>query len=241
MAANPWAVSRTESATETPESPAQEYNAYAVPALSAGDAYMDEFGWAPNISGRPSAQETPDAHRLGTIPLYQRNGKPNGTLMHDGLTDRLDVDNVLREHVGGVNVVSTGWVTAPGLMQGDRRWSDNPRRDPPAEPRITSRLAQNTWSFTRFFDQLNRIDDGEHATGSARRFNGLHFSMADHRRNYEIYGMRPATSRRNTYRIEPTPWDVDIVDLPPEANSNIPETRILGIELPYQSRSLRLS
>src|SRR5258705_2383227 len=141
MASNPWAVSHQETQTAVPEPPAQQTNAYAVPSLSAGDAYMDEFGWAPNISGRPSAVETPDAHRLGTIPLYQRNGRPNGTLMHDGITDRLDVDNVQRESASGVNLVSTGWTTTPGLQQGDKRWADNPRRTPPAEPRITSRLA----------------------------------------------------------------------------------------------------
>lgn len=241
MAANPWAVSRTESQTAIPETPVQQNSAYAVPPLSAGDAYIDEFGWAPSLSSRTSAQETPSAQRLGTIPLYQRNGRPNGTLMHDGLSDRLDADQVQRSRAGDENTVSTGWVTAPGLQQGDRRWAENPRSVPPAEPRITSRLAQNTWSFTRWFDQLNRTHDGDVPTGSARRFNGLHFSMADHRRNYDIYGMRPVTSRRNTYRIEPTPWDIDIVDMPPAANSNIPDARILGIELPYQSRAMRLS
>lgn len=241
MASNPWATSHTEDPTATPDTPVQQTNAYAVPALSAGDAYMDEFGWAPNISGKPSAQEYPSAQRLGSIPLYQRDGRPNGTLMHDGLTDRLDKDQVERSHAGAENTIATGWTTETGLSQGDKRWADNPRRVPPPEPRITSRLAQNTWSFTRFFDQLNRTHDGDAPTGSARKFNGLHFSMADHRRNYDIYGMRPVSSRRNTYRIEPTPWDIDIVDMPPSENSNIPEARILGVELPYQSRAMRLS
>jgi hypothetical protein len=161
--------------------------------------------------------------------------------MHDGLSDRLDADNVDRERHGNVHVTSTGWTTPTGLALGDKRWADNPRRNPPAEPRVTSRLSQNTWSFTRFFDQLNRTFDDEPTSGSARRFNGIHFSMADHRRNYEIYGMRPVSSRRNTYRIEPTPWDIDVVDMPPAANSNIPEARILGVELPYQTRAMRLS
>lgn len=234
--ANPWAVSHAEDPTAVPESPVQQTNSYAVPSLAEGDAYADEFGWASKLAQRTSSVETPSAQRLGTIPLYQRDGRPNAPLMHDGLTDRLDADVVDRTRAASETTTSTGWVTPSGVLPGDRRWAPNPRSVPPPEERVTARLGQNTWSFFRLFDQHNRGN-----AGSARYFNGIHFSMADHRRDYEIYGMRPVTSRRNTYRMEPTPWDLDIVDLPPATNASVTDARIVGVELPYQSRSMRLT
>jgi hypothetical protein len=46
--------------------------------------------------------------------------------------------------------------------------------------------------------------------------------MADHRREYPILGMAPVNSRRNTYRVEPTPWDINIVDKVDETKANVP-------------------
>lgn len=51
----------------------------------------------------------------------------------------------------------------------------------------------------------------------------LHFSMANHRRNYPIYGMQ-ARGRIgvNTYRKEPRPWDEDLYRPPQAVNTNVP-------------------
>jgi len=65
--------------------------------------------------------------------------------------------------------------------------------------------------------------------------------MADHRRNYEIGGMQPATSRRNTFRIEPTPWDTDIVDMPPNVAPVAAQARIQSVEVAYGTRNFRLA
>lgn len=44
---------------------------------------------------------------------------------------------------------------------------------------------------------------------------GEHISMADHRRKYEIYGMRPQGGTGvNTYRLAPKPWDDQLVYRP---------------------------
>jgi hypothetical protein len=64
--------------------------------------------------------------------------------------------------------------------------------------------------------------------------------MADHRRNYEILGMAPARSRRNTYRMEPAPWDLDVVDMPSTDAYNPVDARIRSVELPQNPRSMRL-
>jgi hypothetical protein len=75
----------------------------------------------------------------------------------------------------------------------------------------------------------------------ARRLNGIHFSMADHRRDYEILGMEPAKTRRNTYRLEPTPWDTNLVDYPPEDNTPANRGTVPGEASHYSTRSWRLT
>lgn len=221
---NPWAHSRTEKEASVPDVAVQQVNAYAVPPLSAGDAYLDQFGWAPKLAQRTSTVETPSAQRMQTTPLRQRY--PNPDAPSEEGWGRLFDDTNSRESVVKTN--ATGWQTPDGLSPGDRRWADNPRRNPPPETRMTSRLGPNTWTQTRPFDR------------GAKRFNGLHFSMADHRRKYDILGMRPAVSRRNTYRQEPAPWDVDVVDMPPRSDAEVPSALLRSVEIGPQSRSMRL-
>lgn len=235
MAANPWAHSKTESVKDVPNVAVQQFNAYAVPPLSAGDAFMDEFGWAPKLHVSPV--ETPSAQRIQTIPRYDYSG-----FVDSGRPEAEDhgLDNDRDYRYAVEDVDSNGWSTPSGVAPTDRRWAPNPRSTPPPEPRPMQRMGPRSYSFTRYFDQLNRTSYGDPLTGSARTFNGQHFSMADHRRNYEILGMQAPRSRRNTYRIEPAPWDTSIVDLPPDIAPDIPQARLRSVELPSTSRSLRL-
>ena len=226
MASNPWAHSRTEKETgETPDIAVQQTNAYAVPPLRAGDAFIDEFGWAPTLAQRTSATDVPSAQRLQTIP--RRDYRPDPVRPPEEFWGRMSADVDARESV--TDETAVGWTIPANLSSGDRRWAPNPRSTPPPEPRLTNRLGQNTWTFTRPFD-----------VGYARTFNGQHFSMADHRRNYEILGMAPARSRRNTYRMEPAPWDIDVVDMPSTDAYNPVDARIRSVELPQNPRSMRL-
>lgn len=234
--ANPWAHSRTEDQRDVPSVAAQQTNAYAVPSLSAGDAYQDEFGWAGGLSTKPSTVETPSAQRLRTIPRYdyaERAEQPSIAFRRDVDTDRQE-----RYRVEDQN--PEGWNEVKGINPGDHRWADNPRLTTSPEPRRTLGLSPHVYGFTRYFDQLNRNYAGDPLSGSARTFNGQHFSMADHRRNYEILGMRPVQSRRNTYRLEPVPWDIDVVDLPPPGQATVPDARLQSVNIPDASRSFRL-
>jgi hypothetical protein len=234
--ANPWAHSRTEDQRDIPTTAEQQTNDYAVPSLSAGDAYNDEFGWAPHFPTKPSTVETPSAQRLQSIQRYDYAAR--GELPSERFREDIDADRRGRYRVEDQD--ANGWEETKGVHTGDQRWAPNPRLNPPPESRVTSTLSPRSYSFTRFFDQLNRTYDGEPLSGSARTFNGQHFSMADHRRNYEILGMRPVQSRRNTYRLEPAPWDVDVVDLPPRSSETIPDARIRSVSIPEASRSYRL-
>ncbi len=71
----------------------------------------------------------------------------------------------------------------------------------PAPERWTAYTHPNLYSFVRPFNS--------HA---ARELNGYHFSMADHRRTYDVMTMKPVRQIRNTYRTEPGQWDANIVD-----------------------------
>jgi hypothetical protein len=111
--------------------------------------------------------------------------------------------------------------------------SDRPQAPRPArpdEPRPTNRLSPHTYLFTRPFAQ-----------DTERYFTGDHFSMADHRRRYEIMGMAPPQYRRNTYRADPAPWDANRVDMPTPTGSATPG-HIIAYDLPPVTfQSWRLS
>lgn len=232
MAFNPYATDESALESAVPQYAMPVHGSYAAPALAEGDAYTDEFGWSAGL--RTSTVETPSAQRVGSIPRMDMRPNPQRPAVEEW--SKRDADTAARHAVEDVN--GTGFaVDAPGL----RRFAPNPRSTPPAEPRITNRLAPRSYGFTRLFDQFNRTHDGDPQTGSARTFNGVHFSMADHRRDFDIEGYAPVRTARNTYRIEPTPWDTHIVDMPADNGANIPAARVRSIEVPSGSRSWRLT
>lgn len=236
MAYNPYAADEATIEQAVPEY-SMPRGTYAAPSLESGDAYIDEFGWGPKL--RMSTVETPSAQRLGAIPRFQ--DYPDPQKPPEVFYGREDADKDRRESVTDTD--ANGWDTAAGVAPGDLRWAPNPRLKPPPEPRVTNRLGPRTYSFTRPFDQFNRTYGDGPPSGTARTFNGTHFSMADHKRNYQVSqaaGSAPVRGSRNTYRIEPTPWDTDIVDVPPANANAIPDGRVRTVDVPSASRSFRL-
>lgn len=178
--------------------------------------------WSPGTPDAFSAGN--DAHRLGRSIVHDM--RPSPTEAPEVYYDRLDADDKARHAVEYQD--ADGWTEAKNGS--GKRAAVHPESIRPAEHRPTMQMAPTTYTFTRPFDQ--------HA---ARTFNGLHFSMADHRRNYDILGMEPVRSRRNTYRIEPPNWDTNITDVPPEMPPP-PGRPIQAIEIPqpFEARSYRL-
>lgn len=229
MAFNPYATSRVN---DDPTVPAEDVvptysmplsQNYGVPSLEEGAPYVDYPGWAPEL--RTSTTEVPSAQRLGTIGRYDYRPDPTKP-PQEGYWQRRAADTTKRHSVEKVD--ANGWDESKGIAPEDQRWAYNPRLHPPAESRVTQKMAPRGYSFTRPYD------------GPPRTFNGMHFSMADHRRTYPILGMAPIRSRRNTYRLEPPPWDIDVVDMPPDVEPDVPQARIESVEVPYGSRAWRL-
>lgn len=233
---NPWSTKKVASKdtpatpiAETPDYPGMAVSDYAVPSLQEGAPYNDEFGWGRRPEGLlPSAVDYPAAQRLQLIPRKDFFPEPEKPA-EQGFYPSRDRDDKERHSVEFQD--ADGWQEAKGVYPTDLRWADDPKRKPPSEHRPTMQMAPRTYLFERPFAQESR-----------RTLTGNHFSMADHRRNYEIlhaYGMAPVRSARNTYRLEPTPWDENIVDLPPPAQQ--PYARTVGQTLPSAPRTWRLS
>lgn len=205
--------------------PPQQYGAFAVPALEEGAPYVDDpgNGWAPPVYRMPPG---------GSQQVYDYRADP----AHPRDTYRYrDADDSRRHSVEDQD--ADGWQEQKGGS--GKAIAPDPRRNPPPEDRLTMKMAPRSYSFTRPFDQLNR-SYGDAQVGTARQLNGVHFSMADHRRTYDILGMAPAQrTRRNTYRLMPPPWDTNLVDLPPEME--LPNARVRSVEIPPSgNRSYRL-
>jgi hypothetical protein len=200
-------------------------NAFAAPGPGTDAPYTDTFGWGP--SPRISVGSTPDAMRLQQFPV--RTVRPDAEDAPEEYYGPLDADEKQRHSVE--NVDADGWTVQKDQL---KRAAD-PRWNPPAETRITEQMGQSRYRFWRPFDQ------GVKGNG-ARSLNGTHFSMADHRREYDILGMRPWAAHRNTYRADPAPWDADMYDMPdPSTVGTQYQGRFQAVELPASdNRSFRL-
>lgn len=201
-------------------------SAYAAPDLNRDAPYNDEFGWGPKT--RISVESTPDAMREFQAPV--RDLRPNATESPVRHYAPIDADDKQRHSVEDQD--ADGW---PELKNRYKIGPD-PRWNPPAETRVTEQLSPRRYSFTRPFDQATK-------GAGARKLNGLHFSMADHRREYDILGMRPWSQHRNTYRVDPAPWDADMYDVPPEQTIGVTsQGRVQAVDIPgdYGNRSYRL-
>lgn len=190
--------------------------AYAVPAPNrdAENGVMDSpiGAWAPELRAFPGG--TPDPQRLGRMPV--RDFRPNPAQAPERFFSANGAEFMQRHNAEMQD--ADGWTEAKGGS--GKPTARDPRAIPPPEPRPTSRLAPRTYTFLRTL------------WGAPLRLNGLHFSMADHRRDYPILGTQPVRTWRNTFRIEPTPWDADMIDMPPNSVTDIPFAVFESVEVP---------
>lgn len=166
---------------------------YTTPSLESGSPYVPNTGYSPALRTGPN--EYPDARRVEAIPLY--DFRPDAAQAPERFWDRIDRDDANR-HV--VEKVQSFGRVKESAGSGKSRAAD-PRWNPPTPSRVSDTLSPAQYSFTRPFDQH-----------SARKLNGSHFSMADNMRTFDILGMAPAHRARNTYRIDPQPWDDELAE-----------------------------
>lgn len=180
---------------------------YAVPSPNAENGYSDSpvVAWAAPLRSYPGG--TPDPMRIQQLVQRDYRPTPFGEAPeHWWLGTGPGHEKQARHNVS--EFVDADGMTKLDGPAGAKRAALDSRRTPPPEPRTTQHMSPHRYVFTRSFD---------HDTPD--NFNGEHFSLADHRRNYPVLGMAPVISRRNTYRQDPAPWDVNIVDYPPSAQN----------------------
>lgn len=190
---------------------AMPHHEYAVPSLEAGGPYNTSEGAAQDM--RPRIEGTPDAQRVRVLPIP--------------LYDDTAYEGERKQRYAQENVGQDNQPEFKGIDGGHKRFADKPEVRASAEPRWTAMEHPGSYSFERPFDQRY-----------SHRFSGEHFSMADHRRQYEVLGMQPQTRfRRSTNYIEPQPWGTSVIDAAADVNlpvaqnvsPEVPQTRTWGV------------
>jgi hypothetical protein len=225
---NPYATSLRVGGPSDPslvdtqnDQPRAEF-AVEEPSDTSNKWYQRVFGWAPRLS----PNETPDVYRTGTAePLEMR---PTSDRAPEEWYDPIGANTMRRHEVEDQD--ADGWTEQKSQLHR----APDPRWIPTEEPRPTTRMAPRSYSFTRPFDQQN--------PAGARSLNGLHFSMADNMRTYDILGMAaPRHTTRNTYRLDPVPWDADMVDMPAQTEPTVIPGRVTAVNVtPNGNRAWRL-
>lgn len=144
-------------------------------------------GWAPARAHRLSVPEQWEVYDNDYHYPHGKHPAPRADRVNQ---EKLEEHRDIGDTGQSPNQEGAGWRSTPDV----KTYGENPER---FRPPVQSR-SPHTWLFYR------DMHDGE------KRLNGMHFSMADNIRTYEIGGMAPARGWRNTYRQEPPPRD-DII------------------------------
>lgn len=180
-------------------------------APSGGYTERPYLGFASRIGGESIGNVTiGDTRRLGE---YKPNDWESGQV---GIHVMRDHDRVLRrEEVGQEQNESSGANAVARIAESPvTAVEDSPYRwGNPTPNRPTMSVNPNTWRFWRDWDRA-----GDYRGSGARYLNGMHYSMAQHN-SLDPYGpstdgAAPVRQFRNTFRLDPQPWDAGNTDSP---------------------------
>lgn len=107
----------------------------------------------------------------------------------------------------------------------------DPRWTPPQYTGATGQGSRNPagYEFQRPYD-----------VSSAKHLNGNRYSQAEHPHDYQYTGITTSGMRRNTYRIDPGPWDTDVIDRPGTTDPTTAATYTQPTTVPIRKTSYRL-
>lgn len=190
---NPYgAPDGTPSAADYPDSldPAYAAPNGGAPITQVGDPYTD-----PNQLGIGEEQRERQA------PIYSyRVDATDPEAHYEGIAQ----DAVNRTNAETFTPAKQSWQEA---VTPTKRFALNPYQGLIGATRPTETMSPSTYTG------LTRDMTG----GQPHRFNGNHFSMADHRRmDAEIYGMTPPSTKTSTQRLDTLPWGTNVMDAAPQ-------------------------
>ncbi len=207
---NPYAAPQGR-AGEAPNSAGefqwQGYSRYAVPDIPESTDPEWTTGYSPalRVAGSPDGSALPDDIRVG-----HREPPPNDPNQHPYNERRYSEFH--KRHA--VEEYSEGWKVQQARIPGPRMPLWEQERAP---TRPTANQSPTNYAFCRPWHVPRNAADalGPQAV--------LHFSLADHRRTYEVWGMKPqGRVGANTYRASPRPWDEALFVPPPVADRATP-------------------
>lgn len=173
---------------------------YTVPDIptTTDPEYTTGFASELAASGSPDGTMLPDDIRIGT-----REPPPNDP--NERFVNERRYSEFHKRH--SVEQTDTGWKVQQYKVPAGQNPMWNQERMP---IRPTADQSPLNYQFRRPEHHPRAIKDavGEQAVE--------HFSMADHRRTWEIYGQKPQGGvGANTYRAQPRPWD-ETLFVPPK-------------------------
>lgn len=186
---------------------------YAVPAVpeTTDPEYTTAFSPRLKAGGSPDGSALPDDIRIGTRepPVGENYNEPGWQAKRN--SDRLRRHSLDRST--GMWRVRQERIPKPTMPIWDQ---DRPPTRPTAQCSPTGYTFQRPWHIPR---------NAAEALGPGAV---LHFSLADHRRLYQINTQKPqGRVGVNTYRASPRPWDENLF-VPPPAGGAVPQGRIAG-------------
>lgn len=208
----------------------QGVNPYSRPSAVAGESPDPSGRFRIGGPGKYSVVDVPDSTdpdwTVGYSPELANGGSPDGTALPSDIrvgtrepppndpNDRLYNQIVYSDENKRYNDQSmryTGWK----VQQHKVPPGQNPMWTQERMPvRPTADTAPMGTEFKRYWHVPRSVTD---AVGPDAI---THFSMADHRRVYEIMGQKPqGRLGTNTYRASPRPWDEDLYTVPEVSNA----------------------
>lgn len=181
----------------------------------------------PYVIANPTYAQPPQ-----TKLAYEELSRGHEYKVTDGPPEKWTKNNPLQETELWPQEHLVGEEGQPNNVPRKTRAAD-PRWNPPTYTGATGMGSRNPrgYEFQRPFD-----------VSSAKYLNGNRFSQAEHPTAYPYTGITTAGFKRNTYRLDPAPWDSEIVDRP--TGDQIPETSsatyVQPIEVPRGRNSYRL-
>jgi len=183
---------------------------------SYASPYNNYVGWA--------QEDNPDLY----AQALANNHYPTKYSWHEAPNNHQNVVNLPQEFVA---MADEGLLSTTPTPEQRGKHPYEPNNNPPDAPRVQHNPP--VYTFFRAWWPSQRDEQG---------LNGHHLTLADNIVVQPVGGMRPNYERnkRNTYRIEPEPWDLNYTDVNASAHANATPPAIPSLPPNVGGQSYRL-
>lgn len=166
-------------------------SSYMVPSVESSEMVGYTTGYATELDPSYASGTTPDPIRTGEQkpPINDPNNRAYWRRRTGEFFERMEDANETHREPWGVHQ------DMPAVAQNPLWTQERPSIRPTADDSPTGYYHTRDWHIPRFLHDINPDIPN-------------HVSMADHRRQYEVFGMRSRDKVGvNNFRSDPVPWD----------------------------------